>query len=166
MLSSVAAQSQESGRFALAGPIPRKKTPVEGLYWTRAGGQRVSYRPLGGVQAPAARASGSRISQAGGGRFWGQWRIRTRTGKIRQPGFRNSPVVSCIRWGLRNTKIDRPNGRSPISDLIHRPWRTAAAAGSSTRSIRRQTLPFVSIPHRIRPFETMSAVERYLRIWP
>ena len=63
MLSSRAPQRQESVRFALAGPIPRKKTPVEGLYWTRAGGRRVGYRPLGGVQAPAAQASGSGISQ-------------------------------------------------------------------------------------------------------
>ena len=109
------------GPFCSCRADPEKKTPVAGLCWPRAGGRRVRYRPLGGVSAPAARASGTRISQTGGGRFWGQRRIRTRTGKIRQPGFRNSPGVSCIRWGLRNTKIDRPNGRSPIVDLIHRP---------------------------------------------
>ena len=42
-------------------------------------------------------------------------------------------VVYSVRFA--ETKIGRPNEQSPIADLIHRPWRTAAAAGSSTRSI-------------------------------
>ena len=119
---AVAPQRQESVRFALVGPTPEKKDARSGPVLASRGrtkGKR--YRPLGGVSAPAARASGTRISQTGGGRFWGQRRIRIRTGKTRRPGFRNSPGVSCIRWGLRNTKIDRSNGRSPIADLIHRP---------------------------------------------
>ena len=135
MLSSVAPQRQESDRFALVGPIPRKKTPVAGLCWPRAGGRRVGYRPLGGVPAPAARASGSRISQTGGGRFWGQRRIRTRTGKIRRPGFRNSPGVSCIRWGLRKRKSTGRTNNLRSSDLIHRPPAVRGRRGQLHRVI-------------------------------
>ena len=101
MLSSRAPQRQESVRFALAGPIPRKKTPVEGLYWTRAGGRRVGYRPLGGVQAPAARASGSGISQNGRSPvLWSASSGPQAIGKMRSC-FRNSSGELFVSWGLR-----------------------------------------------------------------
>ena len=68
--------------------------------------------------------------------------------------------MSCIRWGLRNTKIDRSNEQSPIEDLIHRPWRTAAAAGSSTGSIWTSARPCgVYSMARSRPNGAKSALQ-------
>ena len=93
MLSSVAAQRQESVRFALVGPIPRKTTPVEGLCWPRSGGHRVGYRPLGGVPAPTARARGTRISQTAPGGFMVNSGSEPVRGKSVGPASGTSPAA-------------------------------------------------------------------------
>ena len=120
MLSSRAPQRQESGPFcscrADCWPIPRKKTPVAGLCWPRAGGQRVGdIGPWAASRLPPrgpAERGFLKRAGAGFGANGGSGPVR---GNSAVPASGTRRACRVFGWGLSEHE-NRPVERT-ISDL-------------------------------------------------